>query len=622
MGFGTQDLCYEGWFRKSVHVCRCGLVAVLMACGNVDDRSPLVNGESSDGNGVDGDVPFERGGDPLSPPSDSAETAEAGSAPLDEMTVIGDQGSSRARLSADDTTFDFGGVRAAGELREFDWVITNIGTQPTVDTLVLTNSNEVQFIATNGCATALAPGASCAVHLGFRPQEVGTYTGELRLTHGTELLTLTVKGKGQYQLTVNVLGRGEVSSSPPGLSCDSTSCVGLFDPVEVTLTARTNNGSNSVHFLWSVSDCRANQSCRYTPTSSTTITTSFAEITNNLVFTSSELFPVTLGSLAAYDVECNRLASAAGINDADGAGFIAAMSSSTISLRERLSGARGWVRMDSLPVADTVDDLFNGKMRYYVAYDETGGQVPTVANALLGRAVTPGSTLSGTAGDGTAVETCNDWTSGDSSLRFRAGRPSGGPFTWIDAIVINCDLESQFPITCMGVRRSAPVVDLLPDGAFGPETKRIWVSNTEYSPGTMTPDEKCQSELPAGVDRGVAFIAYRDRSAAAVLDPEVAYIRPDGAFVGRGADLTSLDIWTGPWVLADGSISPGRSEYVWMGAASPEQFAIIDGNCEDWRSTSGELLANVGDYGRGGARFFRTIALPCNGVHRLYCVEP
>jgi hypothetical protein len=595
-------------------------VGLLLACGSLDERAPAVAEESASESLAGAEGASKLGDEPA--PAPPASEVNGGSLPLDGMTVPGDDG---PRLSVDETSFDFGGTRAAGEPRAFDWVVTNVGGQPTVEPLLLTASNEAAFVATNGCAAALAPGAACAIHVEFAPQTAGSYTGELRLTHGTEALTLAVAGKGQYLLTINVFGRGEVSSSPPGLSCDATSCVGLFDPVEITLTARTANGSGSVHGAWAIPGCRAAQTCRYTLDGDRTITTEFAAPSNNLIFTSSERFPVTLGSVEAYDAECNRLASAAGINDADGAAFIAAMSSSTISLRERLSGARGWVRTDTLPVFDSVDEMFDAGMRYYVAYDETGAQVPAVADAF--GAATPGAVISGTAADGTAVETCNDWTAAESipgevPLRFRAGRPSGGPVTWTDAILLNCTPETRFPITCMGVRRSAPVIDPLPDGTLIEGAKQIWVSNTPYTPGAMTPDEKCQSERPVGVDRGVAFIAYRDRPAAAVLDPTANYFRPDGAFVGSGAILTSLDIFTAPWILADGSVLRDQSQYVWTGAGRPNQLAIVDNNCEDWTVPSGETRSSVGDYGRGGARFFLTIDLLCSGAYRLYCVEP
>jgi hypothetical protein len=78
--------------------------------------------------------------------------------------------------------------------------------------------------------------------------------------------------------------------------------------------------------------------------------------------------------------------------------------------------------------------------------------------------------------------------------------------------------------------------------------KRIWVTNSAFVPGSMSPDQKCQSERPLGVTAGVALLAYTDRPASAVLDLAASYVQPDGQLVGTGAELLAVGAGTGEQV--------------------------------------------------------------------------
>jgi hypothetical protein len=128
---------------------------------------------------------------------------------------------------------------------------------------------------------------------------------------------------------------------------------------------------------------------------------------------------------------------------------------------------------------------------------------------------------------------------------------------------------------------------------------------------------------PAVVRTALAFVAYADQPAAAVLNPEANYFRPDGALVGSGAELALTDIWASPWVLADGTVaSDALGERVYTGADDPTSLPAADQNCTDWTDSSFEGRATVGDYGMGSSRFFNTFArATCTGGARLYCVE-
>jgi hypothetical protein len=78
------------------------------------------------------------------------------------------------------------------------------------------------------------------------------------------------------------------------------------------------------------------------------MTATFAEQTNNLIFVASGSLKPDLGSVAAYDAECDLRASAVGINDSSGRGYIAAVSGAASFWDRVPAGIRGRVRLDGL----------------------------------------------------------------------------------------------------------------------------------------------------------------------------------------------------------------------------------------------------------------------------------
>ena len=112
----------------------------------------------------------------------------------------------------------------------------------------------------------------------------------------------------------------------------------------------------------------------------------------------SATFATTLGGAQLYDSQCNSLATAAGINDVTGNAFVAWMSDATSNARARLgASARGWVRMDGRPFADTQSDLFSNNVVFHpIRLDENGTDpgrqlVLTGANTDVYGIVTAGS---------------------------------------------------------------------------------------------------------------------------------------------------------------------------------------------------------------------------------------
>src|SRR5258705_9971028 len=113
-----------------------------------------------------------------------------------------------------------------------------------------------------------------------------------------------------------------------------------------------------------------------------------------------------MGSAGAADFQCNSLASAAGINDAAGTGYIAWLSTTVSNAKARLGdmAIRGWRRMDGAILADDQTSLFTGtspKFMNSIRYNELGATVTT--NTVL---------LTGTNANGATATTltCTDWT--------------------------------------------------------------------------------------------------------------------------------------------------------------------------------------------------------------------
>jgi hypothetical protein len=108
---------------------------------------------------------------------------------------------------------------------------------------------------------------------------------------------------------------------------------------------------------------------------SLTVTATFAAQSNNLIFIASQDYEPNLGSARAFDVECNRLATAA----AAGSGYVAAVLGPE-SLWDRIPmAAHGWVRMDGLPIGDDRTSLRAARPNVPVYYTQGAAEAALAA---------------------------------------------------------------------------------------------------------------------------------------------------------------------------------------------------------------------------------------------------
>lgn len=586
----------------------CGLAWVACA---IDDRAVNVDGPPGFGlvpgaSGMGADTEVQR----LEPGGGEADGAPGPAALGSGGTPsVTEQPEATFALSASER-LDFGATEVGTEGSTLDWTVTYAAENgESSGALYVSSSNFTDFVHNSGCEAPLAPGASCTLSLTFRPRTPGALSATLRVTAASGASTeVELLGNSRVRLTVTRTGTraGTVASRDSlGIDCGDL-CTAVFDAGQpITLDADTENDSNSFFAGWSALECAGpNRTCRLVLNESRTIEAEFAPMVSNLAFVTSEAFPASLGSVAAYDAECNALASAAGINDGSGSAYIAAMSTAALGLRDRLlgTGARGWLRLDGLPVADTVTELFGqGRILHPVKYTERGGTES--ADMMLG-----------TDTDGSLASNCEDWSTTSPDASLLGGSSTAGPVRWMISFAGSFCAE-PLPILCLGVTRSNPVIAPAQTG------KRIWLTNTPYVIGGMSPDEHCTQDRPAGVAAGVALLAYANRAASALLATNRTYVRPDGQAVGTGRQIIERKLLTGIWQHGDGRYPDGNTGIeAWTGSFDPTLAGELRLTCDDWQLTTGD--GSRGIFAEASEEFWGNSAFPCTAPAYLYCFEP
>lgn len=405
-------------------------------------------------------------------------------------------------------------------------------------------------------------------------------------------------------LTVMVAGNGSgaVTSAPSGLNCSSGTCTGYFQTgSSVTLTAKSNVGS---YFPgWTAGDCSGagpRRTCTVSMSQGRNATATFSNQTNNIVFVSSETFPATLGSVAAYDTECNRLATAAGLNNASNDAYVAWMSSGSSNAIARLGSARGFMRVDGRPFADDLASLAAQKIYNPIRLDENGVDVGN-------EAVWTGTGYNGT---NTTIY-CQNWTS--NATTATVGSTSGGPQLWTSNDTSSCIFARK--VYCLMKTKNTPLTITPVSG------KLIFVTNSyvfAYN-GVGSADSICASSRPAGAGTVIAVLPTSTRSASSLFSTSTRYVRPDGQLVGTGLQIRSSNLESGVWLTGD---SQYVTNYVtaWTGSVNLGDIPSSASICTDWTSSSGSVL--IGDVRRSDTSWWSSTTANCNasGV-RFYCIE-
>ena len=385
-------------------------------------------------------------------------------------------------------------------------------------------------------------------------------TGDGGLTAGD-----STTGEALVTLDIDLLGAGVggVRSEPKGILCGAD-CDEAFEVgTEVTLTALADNDSVFMGFSGA---CSGTDPCDLVLTEDTTVEATFEVYEPNLVFvTSVEVAPMHIGGLDGADQICADAATDAGLAGT----YVAWLSTADVDARDRLEDARGWVRTDGGPFADTVDDLTSRIDFYPPRRDEYG-------NDVEGAPI-----VTGTSADGTGPfhsTFCADWTDDDGGL-VGGGSADAGAGAWTQIWSYTCDTPRH--LLCFGIDRDMPLQ------ASPVAGRTAFVSTAEFAAtdGRDAFDEACQDEADdAGLPGTfLAAVATSTDSIASRFDTDgMRWVRPDGvAVVPTADDLTTLEHLSAPILqTADGTRLWG--ERVWTGATSATALGAGEDACGDW----------------------------------------
>jgi hypothetical protein len=340
----------------------------------------------------------------------------------------------------------------------------------------------------------------------------------------------------------------------------------------------------------------------------------FLPITNNIAFVTSITSSVSaVGSPGGASSLCNSLAMAA---DLPGT-YVAWMSSSTEAADQRLGSARGWVRPDGRPFADTISDMAAGRIRFPLRLDEFKSPVALSDGAIV---------MTGTRTNGTTFsfdQNCSDFsvTSGvNDGMACGTAVGAAGYFTTYYPIF--CGGRAR--LYCLGVDHSAPLKPFPRASGRIAFLSSIWTTGS----GVAGADAVCAQDAQAAGLSGafLALLATSSASAASRFDLNASpWVRPDGVAVASSARALmdgDLDAPIAMTAAGQPNFDPGTLETssVWTGARSAH--AVGDDNCNDWTSNSSGLEAWSGDVVASPLFFFveGTHSL-CNARRPVYCLQ-
>lgn len=321
----------------------------------------------------------------------------------------------------------------------------------------------------------------------------------------------------------------------------------------------------------------------------------------NLVFVSSQkIVPATLGGAAAADALCTTLATNAG----HPGHYVAWLGTSTASATTRIGAtARGWVRADGRPFADTLVDIAQGKVWYPLRLDENGNDIAVSATAA-DLVVVTGTMPSGE----TQLPNCNDFTM--ATLQgVMAGLADAAPFGWSSNMGAIC--SDAVRVYCFGVDHTA-TVSLVPES-----TRLAFVTVDPPGTGLAAFDQQCAMDAARAQRTGTfrAAVATTSSSALARFPNGGPWVRADGVTA-----VDSAGNLIAPIELDAGGGLQGVT-VTWNGATSliakaPSSAA----SCFDWTRVDATQGLS-GNNTRSGHDGFGGIANSCANALPVYCLQ-
>jgi hypothetical protein len=464
-----------------------------------------------------------------------------------------------------------------------------------------TCSEQVARTTTDPIITLTATPDGTSTFAGWSGACTGAGTCAVTMSQAQTVNAIFNKQQVTLTVTFRALGAqtGSLTSSPAGISLGSPVSGGSasFDIGSTVVLTVTGISSAAIN-AWS--NACTGRTCSLTMNASQTV--SFTSTLNNIVFVSSQGHTGNFGGVAGGDAFCNTLARQSSVPGT----FVAYLGTSTASPTSHLGSARGWIRLDGLPFADTVTNIQNSVLWYPAAVNDLG---QTLDVSVFTGAVQQLS------------NTCGDWTSttGISSGAFSCA--DEGAIYWQELAGLSC--ASANSVYCFGTDFSTAV-------AVNPAAGRHAFSTSgtfNPSSGIANADSLCQNEAStAGLANSgnfKALLATTTSSAASRFNLNGAqWVRPDGVVVATTPSNLMNSIFMAPIAVhADKSLADVT---VWVGSSagllSPSGS---NESCSDWSSASSSVSGWFGEAATGDSLTFKWNNTTCNNTTYagLVCLE-
>ena len=320
----------------------------------------------------------------------------------------------------------------------------------------------------------------------------------------------------------------------------------------------------------------------------------------NLVFITATSTPPLGGSLHAFDMVCQARAQAESFSGT----FIAYMSSASMPIKTRLTGARGFVRYDGLAIADQPTEIAEALLRP-VMFDETGAVVPHSTPIMTGSDVS-----------GNDNSDCNNYVFSGGSVR---GGYADGTYDDFDArTLLPC--SGSYPMYCVETDRVVTLTEPPPTG------RRVFLSKTGAVPTSLgAADTFCTGNATGAGLTGTfhALLATETASAASRFSAAGAnWTRLDGVAIAATPGDFLAGNWIAPIDLQPDGVTHVRAG-VLFGASDPTQVGTTASTCASWTVTTGAMVPSQGDSSSIATGFLDpAFAATCGAGNYLYCVEP
>jgi hypothetical protein len=431
-----------------------------------------------------------------------------------------------------------------------------------------------------------------------------------------------VGGVCEAGLTFTMIAYGSasqtVSSTPGGISCAGSSCSTSSVYTTGTSVALSVAAGGSGLYHWGGACSGSGSTCNLLMNSSKAVTLTLNG--NNYAFITNGRFSANFGGLSGADAQCTSVAAAASLPGS----YVAILSTSTVNASTRLGSARGWIRTDGKPVADTPASLFaNDRMYYPLSITELG--TPSTSYWFP---------FTGSANDGTVTSisggvpsTCSDWTSSNAAIAAGTGVWDISSQGWVGGAGGSCDMLN--PLFCFGT-------DLVTPLTFAKATGRIAflsMGSWDTSTGVAAADALCQSEATAaglaGASTFIALLTTNSAGAATRLNTAGPnWVRTDGIPIAASiADLLAGNLVAPIAVAADGVTylpsNQGLTRVMTGGLQTAAGSSTT--TCNNWTSSdAGGATGSAGIATKttGDEAFESLGGYPPCGLYRVYCLQP